>query len=155
MARLLHEMLAATHAGQAAGLTAVPLEQQTALVVQYDKLVGHGLADNPVQPRPPNQPRGQVKQSKATNLLLRLRDHADEVLRFWRDLRVPFDNNQAEWDLRMMKVQQKISGRFRTASGAAAFCMIRSYISTLRKEGQPVLAALDLAFRGSPRFHPV
>lgn len=95
-----------------------------------------------------------MKQSKATNLLLRLRDHADEVLRFLHDLRVPFDNNQAERDLRMMKVQQKISGRFRTEGGARAFCVIRSYISTLRKQGQPILAALEQAFRGSPVLPP-
>lgn len=150
VASLLREMLAVTQAAVAAEWPAWPAEQVAGFVARYDKLVAQGLADNPVQPRPPQQPQGNVKQSKATNLLLRLRDHAGEVLRFVRDLRVPFDNNQAERDIRMMKVQQKISGRFRTASGAAAFCVIRSYISTLRKQGQPVLAALVQAFRGSP-----
>ncbi len=149
LAAVLREMLAATQAAAAAGAK-LPAAQVMSLVERYDTLVAQGLARNPVVPRPANQPRGKVKQSKATNLLLRLRDHAGEVLRFVRDLRVPFDNNQAERDLRMMKVQQKISGRFRTARGAEAFCLVRSYISTLRKQGQLVLAALEQAFRGTP-----
>jgi transposase len=150
LAGLLREMLAASAAGRAAGLSELPAEQVASLVERYDELVAEGLASNPVRARPPEQPRGNVKQSKATNLLLRLREHAAEVLRFLQDLRVPFDNNQAERDLRMMKVQQKISGRFRTQRGAAAFCVIRSYISTLRKQGQSVLAALEQAFRATP-----
>ena len=72
------------------------------------------------------------------------------MLAFLYDLRVPFDNNQAERDLRMLKVQQKISGGFRTATGAAAFARIRGYVSTLRKQGLPVLAALESVFAGSP-----
>ena len=72
------------------------------------------------------------------------------MLAFLDDLRVPFDNNQAERDLRMLKVQQKISGGFRTATGAAAFARIRGYVSTLRKQGLPVLAALESVFAGSP-----
>lgn len=150
LAALLREMLAATAGGRAGQWQELPGEQRAGLVARYDDLVAQGLARNPVRPRPADQRRGNVKQSKATNLLLRLRDHSTEVLRFLHDLQVPFDNNQAERDLRMMKVQQKISGRFRTESGAAAFCVIRSYISTLRKQGQSVLAALEQAFRGTP-----
>jgi len=150
LASLLREMLAATEAARAEERAALPAAQVASLVQRYAALVGQGFASNPVQPRPAGQPRGNVKQSKATNLLLRLRDHAAEVLRFLHDLRVPFDNNQAERDLRMMKVQQKISGRFRTESGATAFCVIRSYISTLRKQGQSVLVALEQALRGTP-----
>lgn len=83
-----------------------------------------------------------MKQSPATNLLRRLRNHAAEVLRFVHDLEGPFDNNQAERDVCMMKVQQKIAGRFRARSGAEAFCQLRSYLSTLRKQGQSLLTAL-------------
>ena len=72
------------------------------------------------------------------------------MLAFVDDLRVPFDDNQAERDLRMLKVQQKISGGFRTAAGAAAFARIRGYVSTLRTQGLPVLAALESAFAGAP-----
>ncbi len=150
LAALLREMLAATQAGRAGGLGAVPQQQLTGLLALYEALVEQGLAAHPVQPRPAHQPRGNVKQRKATNRLLRLRDQAGEVLRFVRDWRVPFDNNQAERDIRMMKVQQKISGRFRTERGAAAFCVIRSYLSTLHKQGQPICAALEQAFRGTP-----
>ena len=94
--------------------------------------------------------RGRVKQSKARNLLCRLRDGMPQTLRFMYDFAVPFDNNLAERDVRMMKVQQKVSGGFHSDGGADAFCGVRSYISTLRKQGQAILPALEHVFLGKP-----
>lgn len=150
LAELLRAMLAVTHAARTTAPAALPPEQVTGWGARYATLVQTGLSANPAAPPPPTPRRGRVKQSPAHNLLVRLRDHASEVLRFLTDLRVPFDNNQAERDLRMMKVQQKISGRFRTVAGADAFCTIRSYIATLRKQGQVILTALEQTFRGTP-----
>jgi transposase len=94
--------------------------------------------------------KGRVKQSAARNLLDRLRKHQQAVFCFLEDLRVEFDNNQAERDLRMIKVQQKVSGCFRSLAGAQAFSRIRSYVSTLRKQGLPLLPALQATLSGHP-----
>ncbi|MHB1631283.1 MAG: IS66 family transposase [Acidithiobacillus sp.] len=90
----------------------------------------------------------QRGQSTPTNLLRRLREHRDDVLRFLSDPEVPFTNNIAEQAVRMPKVKQKISGCFRTFDGAAAFCTIRSYLKTLRKQGVDLLHALIQSFQG-------
>jgi len=92
--------------------------------------------------------KGKTARSKARNLLERLRDFENETLRFMDDKNVPFSNNQAENDLRMTKVQQKISGCFRSMDGAKIFCRIRSYISTCRKQGVTATEALRLLFQG-------
>ena len=120
-----------------------------AFVARYQALVADGLTNNPAVVAVPGQ-KGRTKQSKARNLLLRLQQRQEEILRFMTDFRVPFDNNLAERDLRMMKVQQKISGCFRAVAGAQAFCRIRSYISTVRKHGMNVLSALEQVFTGNP-----
>jgi transposase len=92
--------------------------------------------------------RGRKKKSKARNLLERLRDYETETLRFLSDPRVPFTNNQSERDIRMTKVQQKISGCFRSLDTAKIFCRIRSYLSTCRKHGIDPTEALKLLFEG-------
>lgn len=98
--------------------------------------------------------RGPTKKSKSHNLLIRFKDHKDGILKFMHTLSVPFDNNLAERDIRMLKVQQKISGTFRTQEGATYFCRIRAYISTARKNGINVLTAINNAVSGKP-FTPV
>jgi len=92
--------------------------------------------------------RGRLKRSKARNLLERLRDFEQDVLRFMEVESVPFTNNQGENDLRMTKVQQKISGCFRSMEGAKIFCRVRSYLSTCRKQGMTATHALTLLFQG-------
>jgi transposase len=118
---------------------------------RYSNLLAQGLAANP----PPQDgwhcnKRGRPKQSKAKNLIDRMQSRWREVLAFAYDFKVPFDNNQAERDLRMIKVHQKVSGGFRTELGASWFCRIRTYISTLRKQGQSAYYALRQAFLGQP-----
>jgi len=123
---------------------------------RYQQILDEGHAQNPLPPLPPNakKKRGRRKKSKPRNLLERLDEHRAEALAFMYDFNVPFDNNQAERDLRMMKVQQKISGMFRTEDGAKAFCRIRSYISTARKNALGAMDALTRLFSGDP-FVPV
>lgn len=151
MQTFLRAVYRAVRAGRAAGLTACPLARLATLVRRYHRLLALGEAANPPPHRQPGGPtRGRLKQSQARNLLDRLRTHAAAVLAFLHDWTVPFDNNQAERDLRMIKVQQKISGTFRDTTSAEAFCRIRSYIATLRKQGQAILAALTLTLRGQP-----
>ena len=119
---------------------------------QYQKILGEGRAVNPPLSPMPNVPkkRGRKKQTKAQNLLDRLEDHEDWVLAFLHDFQVPFTNNQSEQDARMMKVKQKVSGCFRTFEGAELFARIRSYISTVRKQGRSILRDLKAAINGSP-----
>ena len=97
--------------------------------------------------------RGRIKRNKARNLLERLHDYETEVLRFMTVTIVPFTNNQGEKDIRMTKVQQKISGCFRSEDGAQFFCRIRSFISSCRKQGISASTALGLLFEGHmPEF---
>jgi len=92
--------------------------------------------------------RGRVKRSKSRNLLERLIHYEDDVLRFMDNPIVPFTNNQGESDIRMTKVQQKISGCFRSMEGAEIFCRIRGYLSTCRKQGVRSSRAMEMLFEG-------
>ncbi len=117
---------------------------------RYQRILNKGYAANPSENRPPGpKKRGQLKKSKARNLLERLDKHREKALAFMYDFNVPFDNNLVERDVRMAKVQQKISGTFRSETGAKAFCRIRSYISTIRKNSLNVLEAIEDIFKGS------
>ena len=104
---------------------------------------------HPAVPRTDGK-RGSAKQSVPHNLLKRLRQHSDAVLRFIHDPTVPFTNNTAERGIRMPKVKQKISGSFRTDDGAKNFAVIRSYLDTLRKQGHGIFQVLRQVFAGCP-----
>ena len=117
---------------------------------RYDLLLSQGYQANPPPPPPKKVHGGRTKQNPARNLLDRLSNNKWQVLAFLYDFAVPFDNNQAERDLRMIKVQQKVSGCFRTDHGLAIFCRIRSYLSTLRKQGGHLLSALEQTLSGHP-----
>lgn len=129
---------------------ALPLDRLTFWEERYDAILQHGLEANPPPATPPPKRRGRRKQSPPKNLLDRLAKQKSGTLAFMYDFRVPFDNNLAERDIRMIKVKQKVSGAFRTETGAHTFCAIRSYISTVRKQGGNVINALQDALRGQP-----
>src|SRR5262249_53188773 len=131
------------------------LTERKDFVDRYQALLASGLAANPPPPDQDRRPgqRGRLAQSPTRNLLERLLLQRDQVLAFPDDLAIPFDNNQAERDLRGLKVQQKVSGCFRSDRGAEAYVRIRSYLETLRKQGQSLLVALNTVFAG-PLLYP-
>ncbi len=148
--RLLIKIKHAVEQASATSATCLPAAQQRKFERAYDRLIAAGLRLPENKQPPPSGKRGRRKQSKSKNLLDRLARYKGETLAFMSDFAVPFDNNQAERDLRMIKVQQKISGCFRSISGAQAFCRIRSYLSSVKKQGRNILAALISVFAGQP-----
>src|SRR6266566_3042419 len=151
---LLMEIKACVQRAREQGLTSLPQVVKQDFERRYGQLVQTGMAANPPPHKPPGK-RGAPKKSDALNLLLRLHQYQDLILRFMHDFDVPFDNNLAESDLRMMKLRQKISGCFRTQDGAAIFCDLRSYLSTMQKQGVHLLTALRSAMVGSPLLPPL
>jgi len=115
---------------------------------KYDKLLAAGWIEHPPSPKQ-RRKCGAVKKSKTQNLLQRFGDYKQCILAFARDFTIPFGNTMAEQSIRMMKVKQKISGCFRSERGAQTFATIRSYISTMKKQGFQILHALDLLFSDS------
>ncbi len=143
MTNLLLEMLETRNAALAAGRTALEPERLAAFEEAYDRVIREGWREN-------RRRAGKRQKSKAANLLRRLDEHREEALRFLHDFRVPFTSNQIERDLRMTKLNEKISGGWRSMDGARAFLAIRSYLATARKQGQGMLEVLTAAFEGRP-----
>src|SRR5436305_4990939 len=150
MKDLLLDMKAEVERAKAAGQQELDVLVLARLLRRYEEILSEGYLANPPPPPPQKPTRGRPKQSPARNLLDRLSQGKWAVLRFLHDFAVPFDNNQAERDLRMIKIQQKVSGCFRTEDGVTMFCRIRSYLSTLRKQGIALLSALDHTLSGDP-----
>ena len=122
---------------------------------RYFRILENGLNEIPI---PANSDflgkRGPKKQSKAKNLIDRCIVFQREILSFMHNFSIPFSNNQADRDSRMVKLQQKISGTCRSEEGAASFCRIRGYLSTVKKNDTLVLESLVNAFQGNP-FTPI
>lgn len=154
MVELLRTMLHWKHEHEANGTE--PTEEQTVeWSARYEAILEIAERENPPPPAPPPSPdgtrkRGRRKKGKARNLFERFRDWGEAIVAFFEDFRIPFTNNQAEQDIRMIKVQQKVSGCFRTKQGADRFARIRSYLSTMRKQGNNVFESLQNAISGRP-----
>ncbi len=115
----------------------------------YDKIIKEGVLFHESLPAfAEKKGRGRKARRSGHNLILRLKNYCDDVLRFLFNPLVPFTNNQAERDLRMMKCKQKISGGFRSAKGAEIFARIRAFISTARKQGWSIFDSIQQVVRG-------
>jgi len=148
LAELLVELHVAVEIAKAGGNTKLTARRLATFGKRYDVLIAQGKKLNPPLPR--TGKRGRPALGPAGSLLARLESHRADVLRFATDFTVPFDNNQAERDVRMVKLQQKISGGWRSDTGAEAFLDVRSYLGTARKHGQSAMAVLRDLFTGQP-----
>ncbi len=130
----------------------LPSSQLKTFEKRYDEIVKQGFDVNPREPQKigENKKRGRTKQNPPFNLLTRLKDFKSQVLAFMYDSSVPFDNNQASLNVRMVKVKQKVSGCFRTQDGAEQFGRARAYISTARKNAVNIFKAIKDAFDRKP-----
>jgi transposase len=156
-AKLLLDIKAAVEESKGRGETKLGEEQPALFTARYERLIKRAARLNP--PPKAEKPDALSKRYKvvrvkrrgpAPPLIYRLQTKRDQVLRFMTDFRVAFDNNATGRDIRMVKLRQKISGCFRTEEGAAAFCRIRSYLSSARKRGHSPLAAPERVFAGKP-----
>lgn len=148
MAELLREIKTHTDEARAAGAGSIDAEDLRRFEHYYDELICEGWLANPPPPR--TGQRGRPSLGPIGSLINRLDRDRDPALRFMRDLDVPFDNNQAERDIRPVKVKQKITGGWRTVEGAMRALDLRSYIDTARKQREPIIAALRAAAEGCP-----
>jgi transposase len=144
------DMKEAVEQARARGQTSLDPGLRAELLGRYERAITAGYEAHPPPPAPVIPKRGKRKQSPARNLLDRLSKHQDAALRFLDDFDVPFDNNLAERDIRMVKLKQKISGCFRSQGGAEGFARIRGYLSSLRKQGMNLLLSLEQALLGYP-----
>jgi len=128
------------------------IDTTSAFIEKYEKIIKQGYKANP----PPKKTgkRGRPKKGKALCLVERMDSHREEILRFMEERDVPFSNNLAERDLRMVKVRQKISGTFRNMERVKDYCSIRSYISTIKKQNKDVFTALVDSFVSGFRENP-
>jgi len=155
MKELLLDMNKAIEQARARGQPELETGVLAALLTGYQQIVQAGYQINPlvVKPKKSDQDKrmpGRPRQSPAPNLRDRFSTRKWDLLRFLLNFTVPFDTNQAERDLPMIKVQQKVSGCFRTPEGISTFCRIRRYLSTLPKQGLPVFLALEQALTEHP-----
>jgi transposase len=152
MSLLLSTILCQVQSAKAEGQTTLAPQQRDAFEARYAAILEQGFEanPNPIPGADVPKKRGRPKRSPPRNLLERLRSQQAAVLGFMNDFEVPFDNNQAERDLRMMKLKQKISGCFRSEDGAKMFSRIRGYLSTLRKQDRNILDVLIALFSGNP-----
>jgi transposase len=153
MKRLLLEIKAAVSVASESGKTRLVLRQEKVFLGRYDQIMAEAGKLYPPLKRKKyrsktRRPRESPIAGAARKLVNRLNAKRDQVLFFMRDFSVPFDNNQAERDLRMLKVKQKISGCFRTEKGAAEFCQMRSYVSTMKKQGHGIMEAIKSMYTG-------
>ncbi len=143
LAKLLIEIKNKVEAANAASQTELENQLQKDFFSRYDALLTEAQTVR-------GSPEQKINGLSATKLLNRFIKNKTEVLRFMTDLKVPFDNNGSERDLRMLKLQQKIAGCFRTTEGVKTFCRVRSYLSSARKQGRSLLTALESALKGKP-----
>ena len=148
MHTLLTNMNIAVHKAKESNKTTITQAQISKFIKNYEKITQSANNYYPPPDKTLKKARGRPKQEKGKNLLDRLLKYQDETLRFLSDFRVPFTNNLAERDLRMIKVKEKISGSFASFKGGEIFCRIRSYISTLKKNNIGVLQGLRDALAG-------